>query len=64
MAFRQEKLTDREVELMRELRAQGFSYQILSDKFEVSKSCVAMICQFRRRVVVDVIGGGLCRRVG
>lgn len=56
-----DKLTAREVELIRMLRYQGFSYRLIAEKFEVSKSCVAMICQFKRRLVVDVMGVS-CRK--
>lgn len=42
-------LTDHEVTLMLELRDQGFSYEWLAVKFEVSKSCVQKICTGLRR---------------
>ncbi|NFV82111.1 hypothetical protein [Magnetospirillum aberrantis] len=43
------KLTDSEVELIRQLRESGMSYGVLADKFDVSKSCIADICKYRRR---------------
>ncbi len=42
-------LTDRDVELLLELRGDGFSYSWLAEKFEVSKSCVAKICRGEHR---------------
>lgn len=39
------KLTDGEVELIRELREDGLTYSQIAIKFDVSKSCVAHICQ-------------------
>lgn len=42
-------LTDAEVDLVRELNEAGWSYSALADKFEVSKSTIAGICQCRRR---------------
>lgn len=42
-------LTDAEVDLVRELKESGWSYSALADKFEVSKSTIAGICQCRRR---------------
>lgn len=38
-------LTDHEVDLLLELRAEGLSYDRLAGIFEVSKSCVARICR-------------------
>ena len=44
------QLTDREVELNRTLHeVDGMSYSMLAEKFEISKSSVADICQYRRR---------------
>lgn len=37
-------LTNHEVELVLELRAEGYSFGWLAQKFEVSKSCIARIC--------------------
>lgn len=45
-------LSDRDVELMLELRAEGYSYRWLADKFEVSRETVKSICTFRRRSIV------------
>jgi len=46
------KLTDHEVEVIRELRGEGMTYKWLAEKFEVSKSFIAMICRFERRAQV------------
>jgi predicted DNA-binding protein (UPF0251 family) len=43
------RLTDAEVELIRSLRDEGLRYMDLAQKFEVSKSTIAMICRFERR---------------
>lgn len=43
------KLTDAEVELIRELHADGMSYKVLAKKFDVSKSLIRYIVQFKRR---------------
>ncbi len=43
------RLTDAEVEMIRELHGEGLSYKTLAMKFEVSKSLVAAICRFERR---------------
>lgn len=43
------KLTDREVELLLELRDQGWTYRQLAEKFEVSKSAVRWYCIGGRR---------------
>ena len=45
------KMTDHEVELVRELKDAGLTYIEIAQKFEVSKSCIAGICQCRRRAV-------------
>lgn len=42
-------LTDAEVDLVRDLHEAGWSYSRLAEKFEVSKSTIAGICQCRRR---------------
>ncbi|KAI3598730.1 Phage protein [Cupriavidus necator H850] len=42
-------LTNAEVERVRSLRDEGLSYKVLAEKFEVSKSTIAMICRFERR---------------
>lgn len=39
------RLTNHEVDLLLELRAQGWSYQQLADKFDLSKSGVRKICK-------------------
>lgn len=46
------KLTNDEVELVRELHRAGMSYKVLAAKFEVSKSLVAAICRWERRAEV------------
>lgn len=43
------ELTDHEVELLLELRAEGKSYGWLADKFEIGKSTAQDICSGRRR---------------
>lgn len=42
-------LTDTEVDLVRELHDAGWSYALLAEKFDVTKSAIAGICQCRRR---------------
>lgn len=45
------KLTERDVDLIRELHEEhGLSYLALARKFEVSKSLVAKVCRYERRV--------------
>ena len=44
------KLTDRDVELIRQLHEEGMTYDTISRKFEVSRSLVGCICRFERRV--------------
>lgn len=48
------RLTDSEVELIRELHGEGMSYVQLAVKFETSKSTIAMICRFERRAEAPV----------
>lgn len=43
------KLTNFEVDLIRQLHADGVSYRTLAEKFEVSKRTIAAICRFERR---------------
>lgn len=43
------RLTDHDVDLIRELRDEGLTYQNIADKFEVSKSTVRDIVKCRRR---------------
>lgn len=45
-------LTDHEVDLMLELRAEGYSFAWLATKFEVSRSCAALICWGKRRAQI------------
>ncbi len=42
-------LTRHEVELLRTLRAEAYSYKWLADKFEISVHCVGRICRYERR---------------
>ena len=44
------KLTDNDVEVIRELHDEGgIGYKQIAEKFEVSKSCIAAICTYRTR---------------
>ncbi len=43
------KLTNAEVELMRQLNGEGLDYATLAEKFEISKEAVGRICRFERR---------------
>lgn len=47
-------LTNAEVDMLLELRAEGFSYGWLAMKMEVSKSCVAKICRGEHRSQIAV----------
>lgn len=47
------KLTDAEVEMIRRLHEEdGIGYKKLAEKYEISKSSVAMICRYERRATV------------
>lgn len=46
------RLTDGEVDLLLALRDEGWSYQALADKFEISKSGARWICRGRNRCQV------------
>lgn len=48
------KLTDHEVELMRQMHEQGWGYRRLAVKFDVSRSHVRSIVQFRCRAQTSV----------
>jgi hypothetical protein len=48
------KLTDAEVELIRDLNDHGLGYKRLAVKFDVSPSCIARICRFETRSHVAV----------
>lgn len=49
------KLTDHEVELIRQLRELGLSLKEIAEKFDdVSIHCIKSICCFRRRIVFSV----------
>lgn len=44
------KLSDRDVELIRELREKaGLSYRAIAMKFDVPRATIAGICSYRRR---------------
>lgn len=43
------RLTDHEVELIRQLREQGMSLSKLADKFETYTSTIKGICDYKRR---------------
>jgi hypothetical protein len=43
------KLTDRDVELLRQLRDQGWSLTHLAEKFDLSRRHVLRICSHRQR---------------
>lgn len=43
------KLTDGEVELIRQLNEGGMGYARIAMKFDISKSAVAAICRYERR---------------
>lgn len=44
------KLTDAEVDHIRKLNESGVGYKRLARMFEVSRSSIAMICRYERRV--------------
>ncbi|HEX7386257.1 MAG TPA: hypothetical protein VF285_03140 [Castellaniella sp.] len=49
------RLTNHEVDMLRVLHEdEGMSYTVLAEKFDVSKSCVADICRYRRRGQVSI----------
>lgn len=43
------RLTDGEVELIRQLHEEGMSYAVLAEKFEVSRWAIGRICRYERR---------------
>lgn len=43
------KLSDAEVNLVLELHEEGYGYDWLAQKFDVSKSCIRWICTARNR---------------
>lgn len=57
------KLTDAEVELIRELRDEGWTYACLAEKFETSKDTIAAICTYRRRGEMPVRFKAVCVNV-
>jgi DNA invertase Pin-like site-specific DNA recombinase len=44
------KLTAGDVDLLRRLRAEGWSQRALARKFEVSRALVRWVCSWRKRV--------------
>ena len=48
------RLTDQEVDLLLRLRDEGWSYRMLADKFDVSKSAVRWYCIGGRRCQLAV----------
>lgn len=44
------KLTDHEVELVRQLREAGMSLGMLASKFEAGKTTIVDICAYRTRI--------------
>jgi predicted DNA-binding protein (UPF0251 family) len=53
------KLTDHEVELIRQLHEEGLSYTQLAEKFDVGKSTIQDICTYRRRAQTPTIWRGV-----
>lgn len=47
------KLTDRDVELIRQLHEEGMTYATISLKFDVSRGTVGRLCRFERRTGVN-----------
>jgi len=45
----QAKITDAEVELIRQLNEEGMSYEQLAEKFEISKWTIGRICRYEIR---------------
>lgn len=43
------KLSDAAVELIRRLHEDGVSYRVIAEKFDIAKSTVQDICNYRRR---------------
>jgi len=43
------KLSDREVEMIRDLREGGWAYKALADKFGANKHYIGKICRYERR---------------
>jgi DNA invertase Pin-like site-specific DNA recombinase len=43
------KVTDRDVELIRQMHDEGMSYRVLASKFELSTSTLWAICNFVKR---------------
>ena len=48
------RLTNPEIERMRQLRDAGWSYGQLQKAYGVSKGCVVKICLYQRRAVVPI----------
>jgi len=50
----QSKLTDDDVELIRQLKESGLSCKIIADKFDVSRSQIERICAYSARAYITV----------
>lgn len=48
------RLSDHDVELIRELAEGGMSYRVIAEKFEISKGTVCGIITYRRRYAYAV----------
>ena len=48
------KLTNHEVECIRRLHADGMDYQMIAEKYEVSKTLIARICRFEIRATAAI----------
>lgn len=51
------KLTDHDVEVIRQLHEQGMFYYQIAEKFGISRHTVGSICRFRRRGRVSIREG-------
>lgn len=48
------RLTNHDVDLMREMHGQGMGYRRLAKMFGCSRTCVAVICRYEKRVQYPV----------
>lgn len=48
------KLTNWEVEMVRQLHDEGMTYRDIAEKMEVSESLVGKICRYQKRAVTAV----------
>jgi len=46
------KLTDHEVEMIRQLHDEGWGYRRLARVFEVSRTCIAELCRYENRAQI------------